>query len=106
MTGHEWHDSMVGALLAIAVFAVMLCCAGMVAMRRSLDRLHYVSAALILGPLPLAAAVLVEEGLSSSGVNTILTVSLMILTGPFVTHATAKALHRARAGSGPTEQAR
>ena len=105
MTGHDWHDTMIAALLAAAVCAEMLCCAGMIAMRGALDRLHYVSAAMILGPLPLAAAIIIEEGLSSSGVKTMLTVLLLALIGPVMTHATANAIHRARSRSSRPELA-
>lgn len=105
MTGHDWHDTMIAALLATAVCAELLCCAGMMAMRHSLDRLHYASAAVILGPLPLAAAIIMEEGLSSSGAQTMLTVLLVVLMGSVITHATANAIRRARSRSGRPELA-
>ena len=97
---------MVAALLTVAVCAEILCCVGMMAMRRSLDLLHYVSAAVILGPLPLAAAIVIEEGLSSSGIITVLTALLMLLMSPILTHATANAIQRSPSRAGSMGQAR
>jgi multisubunit Na+/H+ antiporter MnhG subunit len=84
-------DVAVDALLAIGAISVLLSCAGLVAARNSLDKLHYTGPATIIGPICLAAAVLLQEPLSSAGIKAVLVAIVMLLTGPVVLHSTARA---------------
>jgi multisubunit Na+/H+ antiporter MnhG subunit len=86
------RDVFVIALLAIGVGAALLGCAGVFAMRRPLDRLHYTGPASTVAPVALALAVLLREGASIAGVKTILVAALLLAQGPVLTHATARAL--------------
>jgi multisubunit Na+/H+ antiporter MnhG subunit len=81
----------VDVLLTLGAASVFLSCAGLVAARNSLDKLHYTGPATIIGPIALAAAVLVQEPLSSAGIKAVLVAIVMLLTGPVVLHATARA---------------
>jgi monovalent cation/proton antiporter MnhG/PhaG subunit len=82
----------VDVLLALGVTAELLCCVGLVVMRTTADRLHYVSAAYTVGPFFVLAALLVREQLSQIGLDSLAAVFLLFLIGPIVTHATARAL--------------
>lgn len=88
----------VDALLALAVIAQWICCIGLVVMRTAADRLHYTSAAYTIGPFCVLAAILIEAGLTSNGLDSIAAVAIMFLSGPLVVHATARALRRSRFG--------
>jgi monovalent cation/proton antiporter MnhG/PhaG subunit len=84
----------VDVLLAVGVAAQLLCCVGVLAMRTTFDRLHYVSAGTTIGPFCVLAAVLVREGLTSQGLNTIAAVAVLFLASPLLTHAFARAARR------------
>jgi hypothetical protein len=59
-------------LVWLGVAVELICCAGLVAVRTPIDRLHYAGAATVVGPALVAAAVCVEEGLfTTSGLNAI-----------------------------------
>jgi multisubunit Na+/H+ antiporter MnhG subunit len=81
----------VGVLLTIGVASVLLSAAGLLAARDAWDKLNYAGAATIIGPLAIAAAVLVEEPLSAAGVKAVLVAIIMVFTGPVLVHATARA---------------
>jgi multicomponent Na+:H+ antiporter subunit G len=80
----------IGALLALGVGVELACCLGVLLRRSAIDRLHFAGAGTTLGPLLIGAAVLVEESVSSAGLNTILVVALLVVLGPVVTIATAR----------------
>lgn len=93
-----WQSVAIGVLLAIGVGIELLCCLGVLLMRDVFDQLHYVGPATTLGPLAIAVAVLLAEALSAAGIKAILIAIVLVLMGPVVTHATARAasvrLHR------------
>lgn len=84
----------VNVLLGLAVAAALVCCAGVVVMRTSLDRLHYAAAATTVPAFLVLAAVLVREQLSSGGLEAIATVALLFLLNPVLVVATARAIRR------------
>jgi multisubunit Na+/H+ antiporter MnhG subunit len=84
----------VAVLLALGVGVELACCAGVAVRRSAIDRLHYAGAGTTLGPLLIGAAVVVEESVSSAGLNTILVVALLVLLGPVVTIGTARLIRR------------
>jgi multisubunit Na+/H+ antiporter MnhG subunit len=86
------RDVVIAVLLAAGVGVELACCAGVLLRHSAIDRLHYAAAGTTLGPLLIGAAVLVEESVSSAGLNTILVVALVVLAGPVVTVATARLL--------------
>lgn len=93
----------VDVLLGLAVAAQWICCIGLVVMRTPADRLHYTSAGYTVGPFCVLAAILVQAGLTSNGLDSIATVAIMFLSGPLVVHATARALRRNRLGDVSTQ---
>jgi multicomponent Na+:H+ antiporter subunit G len=84
-------DLVVGILLVVAGASVALSCAGLVVARTPSDKLHYTGPATVVAPVCLAAAVVVQEPLSSAGIKAVLVAIVMLLTGPIVLHATARA---------------
>jgi multisubunit Na+/H+ antiporter MnhG subunit len=85
---------MIQVLLVLGVAVELACCLGVLLRRSAIDRLHYTGAGTTLGPLLIGAAVLLEESVSSAGLNTILVVALLVLAGPVVTIATARLIRQ------------
>ena len=81
----------VAALLVVGVAAALLSCLGVLVMRDAYDRLHYTAPAASLAPVLLAAAVVLEEGLSAVGVKALLVALVLVATNPVLSHATARA---------------
>ncbi len=84
-------DAIVAVLLTLGVAGILLSCAGLVVMRAPLDRLHFTAPASTIAPVLIAAAVLVEEPLSSAGIKAVIVALLIIVTTPVLSHATARA---------------
>jgi monovalent cation/proton antiporter MnhG/PhaG subunit len=87
-------DLAVDVLLALGVAAELLCVAGVLVMRTTLDRLHYAAASTTVPAFLILAAVLVREHLSAGGIEAIAAVALLFLLNPAVVITTARAAHR------------
>jgi monovalent cation/proton antiporter MnhG/PhaG subunit len=83
----------VAVLLAIGVGVELACCLGVLVMDDAHDKLHYIGPAAIIGPLAIAAAIVVRESFSQAGVKALLTAALLIVANPVLTHATGRALY-------------
>ena len=88
MSGSEL---LVGALVAVGVGVELVCCVGVLAMRDAYDRLHFTAPASTLGAVAIAAAILVEESFSASGLKAMLVAAVLVVTNPLLVHATARA---------------
>lgn len=86
-----WQDLVKDVLLALGVGVEWLCCLGLLLGRTALDRLHYLGPATLLGPLLIAAAVVVHEALSQAGIKAILLVLAFLISSPVLSHATGRA---------------
>ena len=84
-------------LLTIGVAIELACCVGVLVMDDAYDKLHYVGPAAIVGPLVIAAAIVVRASLSQAGIKALLTAGLLMVTSPVLSHATARALYSAGA---------
>ena len=84
-------DLAVAVLLALGVATALMSALGLLASRDPYDQLHFTGPATVISPVALAAAVLVEEPLSSAGIKAVLVALIMIATGPILLHATARA---------------
>jgi multisubunit Na+/H+ antiporter MnhG subunit len=87
-------DLAVDVLLGLGVAAELLCVAGVLILRTTFDRLHYVGAATSVPAFLVLAAVLVREHLSSGGLEAIAAVGLLFLLNPALLIATARAAQR------------
>lgn len=94
-----WQTVAADALLVIGVGIELMCCLGILVMRDVFDRLHYLGPATVLGPVFIAAAVVLEEALSTAGIKAILIAGVLLSTGPVLTHATARAARIRRYGA-------
>ena len=83
----------VGVLVAFGVAVELACCLGVVVMRNVYDKLHFTGPATILGPLALAGAIVVQEGLNQAGIKAVLIAGLLLVANPVLTHATGRALY-------------
>jgi multicomponent Na+:H+ antiporter subunit G len=90
------RDVATWVLVGAGVGFQALVCLGVLLMRDALDRLHYVSAS-ALGVALVAAGVIVSAGPSLIGLKAILTAAFLLVTGPVLTHVTARAIHLHRA---------
>jgi monovalent cation/proton antiporter MnhG/PhaG subunit len=97
-------NAAVDVLLALGVAAELVCVAGVVAARTVFDRLHYAGAATAVGPFLILGALLVREGLSSQGLESIAAVGLLFLANPALVHATARAARRMDYGALPADE--
>ena len=97
----------VDLLLGLGVAAQLLCCLGVLVMPTVFDRLHFVGAGSTLGPLLIGAAVLVRQTTSAAGIETIVTMALIVLLSPVLLLATVRAARRYEIGRiGPTADER
>jgi multicomponent Na+:H+ antiporter subunit G len=80
----------VDVLLFAGVALLLLCALGVLAMGSAYDRLHYSSAA-GWGAVLIAGAILVRESLSLIADKALLTAAIMVVCGPALSHATARA---------------
>ena len=84
-------DVAVAVLLAVGVASALMSALGLLATKDPYDQLHFTGPATVIGPVAIAAAVLVEEPLSSAGIKAVLVALVLLLTGPVLVHATARA---------------
>ena len=89
------RDVAVAVLLGAGTLLALLGCLGVVLMRDTLDRLHYVGPGSLSG-VCFSAAVLVQGGWSLIGLKAILLAAFLLVTAPVLAHATAEAIHRER----------
>ena len=85
------RDALVILLLAVGVVIELISCVGILVARQFYDRLHYVGPASTLGAFMIGAALVAQDGLKQQGVKSILVVFLLVVVGPVLTHATARA---------------
>ncbi len=81
----------IAALLVIGVGVVLISCLGVVTMPDAYDRLHYTGPANTIAPVAIAAAIVLDEGLSATSAKTVLIVAIVLFTNPLLVHATARA---------------
>ncbi len=84
-------DVAVAVLLAVGVASALMGAIGLVVTKDPYDQLHFTGPATVIGPVAIAAAVLVEEPLSSAGIKAVLVAIIMLASGPILIHATARA---------------
>lgn len=85
-------------VLAAGVGLLLLSTAGTVLMRDAFDRLHYAAAA-AWGTMLVALAILVRESFSLIADKALLAGAVLLVAGPSLAHATARALRVRRRGT-------
>jgi multicomponent Na+:H+ antiporter subunit G len=84
-------DAAVAVLLTASVLVTLLSVAGVVLFRDMYQRLHFVTPAWVIAPALVAAAVLVQETFNVRGLQTMVAIAAMVVLGPILSHATARA---------------
>jgi multisubunit Na+/H+ antiporter MnhG subunit len=78
------------ALVWAGVVLALACCAGLLAMRDAIDKLHFTSAASVLPPILVCGGVVVDQGLGAVGLTAILVAVVLVLAGPAAIVAIAR----------------
>jgi multisubunit Na+/H+ antiporter MnhG subunit len=81
----------VDVLLALAVAIVLASSVGLLVMRDVYQKIHYLTPAGLVAPVVVAVAVLVQAGLTVDTVETGLALLFLLISSPFLTHATIRA---------------
>jgi multisubunit Na+/H+ antiporter MnhG subunit len=85
------RDVTVDVLLALAVVITAAASIGVLVMRDAFEKAHYVTPVSVVAPVLVALAVLVRSGLSNRSAVAWLTVLLLVLASPILSHATLRA---------------
>jgi multisubunit Na+/H+ antiporter MnhG subunit len=80
------------ALLGLAVLVVAASALGVLTMPDAYQKLHYVTPAAVVAPALTALAIGVQEGLNSSTGQTCVALFFLVVAGPFLSHATIRAI--------------
>jgi multisubunit Na+/H+ antiporter MnhG subunit len=85
------RDIAADVFLALAVLVVLASAAGLLVMRDVYQKLHFVTPAALLAPLLVGVAVLIESGYSENSALTWLAVLFVVISAPYLSHATIRA---------------
>jgi multisubunit Na+/H+ antiporter MnhG subunit len=86
------QDIIADILLGLAVLVVASASVGVLVMRDAYQKLHYVTPAALVAPALVAAAVFVQAGLYENTGQTLVALLIMIVAGPYLSHATIRAI--------------
>ena len=89
MTGQDIASDI---LLGLAVLIVAGASVGVLVMRDAYQKLHFVTPAALVAPVLVALAVLAQVGAYENTGETFLALLFMIIAGPFLSHATIRAI--------------
>jgi multisubunit Na+/H+ antiporter MnhG subunit len=78
-------------LLGLAVVLVLTSSAGILVMRDTYQKLHFLTPLALIAPLLVGLAVLVRSGWSENSSETWLALLFVVIGGPFLAHATIRA---------------
>ncbi|HYY03164.1 MAG TPA: monovalent cation/H(+) antiporter subunit G [Gaiellaceae bacterium] len=91
-------DLLVDMFLVLGVTCQFIACLGVLVFPNVFDRLHFVGAGSTLGPLLIGAAVLVRQTTSAAGITTMVVMVVLVVLGPSLLIATARAARRIELG--------
>jgi multisubunit Na+/H+ antiporter MnhG subunit len=86
------RDVVADVLLGLAVVTVAGASLGILLMRDAYQKLHFVTPAALVAPVLVALAVLVQMGLYENTGETCLALFFMVIAGPYLSHATMRAI--------------
>jgi multicomponent Na+:H+ antiporter subunit G len=78
-------------LLALAVLVVLASCVGVLVMRGAYETIHFLTPVSLVAPFLVAIAIGVQMGLRENTSSSWLMLAFLVLSGPFLTHATLRA---------------
>jgi multisubunit Na+/H+ antiporter MnhG subunit len=91
-------------LLGSAVLIVLGASVGLLVMRDAYQKLHFVTPAALVAPFLVALAILVQMGVYENTGETFLALFFLVIAGPFVSHATIRAIRVREKGDWRPEQ--
>lgn len=91
-------------LLVLGVACQAIACVGVLVMRDALDRIHFAGAGTTLGPILVAASLVVRRSFTAAGIETLATVAILCLLGSPLVIATGRAARRVQPIANEDEQ--
>jgi monovalent cation/proton antiporter MnhG/PhaG subunit len=85
------REIIAAVLLWFVVSTELLCCAGVAVTKNVFDRLHFTSAANIVGPMGIAAAIVVDGSSMQAATKAVVIALVLLVSSPVVTHVIARA---------------
>jgi multisubunit Na+/H+ antiporter MnhG subunit len=85
-------DVVSDTLLGLAVVIVLGASVGVLVMRDAYQKLHFVTPAALVAPLLVVLAIGVQVGLYENTGETLVALLFMVIAGPFLSHATMRAI--------------
>ena len=79
-------------LLGLAVLIVLASAVGVLVMRDAYQKLHFVTPAALVAPALVALALMVQHGVYEMTGEAFLALFFMVIAGPFISHATIRAI--------------
>ncbi|SRR5712691_11102364 len=86
------RDIFADVLLGLAVLVVLSASVGVLVMRDAYQKLHFVTPAALVAPALVTLAIFVQMGLYENTGETILALLFMVIAGPYLSHATIRAI--------------
>ena len=86
------RDIFADVLLGLAVLVVLSASVGVLVMRDAYQKLHFVTPAALVAPALVALAVFVQMDLYENTGETFLALAFMAIAGPYLSHATVRAI--------------
>ena len=85
-------DVLSDVLLGLAVLVVAGASLGVLLMRDAYQKLHFVTPAALVAPILVGLAVLVQMGADENTGETCLALLFLVIAGPYLSHATMRAI--------------
>ncbi len=86
------RDVVAYLLLGLAVLVVAGAGLGILLMRDAYQKLHFVTPAALVAPVLVTLALLVRSGLTENTGETCLALVFLVIAGPYLSHATMRAI--------------
>jgi multisubunit Na+/H+ antiporter MnhG subunit len=99
------RDVVADILLGLAVVVVLSASVGVLLMRDAYQKLHFVTPAALVAPLLVTLAIFVQTGLYENTGETCVALLFMVIAGPFLSHATIRAIRVRETGDWRLRQA-
>ena len=85
------RDILADVLLGLAVVIVLASSIGVLVMRDTYQKLHYVTPAALIAPVLVGLAIFAQSGFTENTAETALALAFIVIAGPLLTHATIRA---------------
>lgn len=89
-------DLLAGAFLFLGVTSLLVCALGVLLIDDVFERLHFAGAASTIPPIAVVVAIALGRGPGQLAGKALITAVVLLVTGPVLTHATARAAHLRR----------